>query len=111
VDLAVGTGITGEVTTTEPANALDLPRLVRHQYRLYLVVDQIADKVCATMTAYNQRMSSREKDLVDLVVFAPPRESTAPRCESPSPLRHADARWSRSIVWPCPQRGEPATSS
>lgn len=70
VDLAVGTGITGEITTTEPANALNLPRLVSHEYRLYPVVDQIADKVCATMTEYNERSSSREKDLVDLVVFA-----------------------------------------
>lgn len=70
VDLAVGAGITGEVTTVEPANALDLPRLVSHHYRLYPVVDQIADKVCATMTAYKERPSSREKDLVDLVVFA-----------------------------------------
>lgn len=70
VDLAVGSGITGEVTTTDPANALELPRLVSHQYRLYPVVDQIADKVCATMTEYNERTSSREKDLVDLVVIA-----------------------------------------
>jgi hypothetical protein len=70
VDLAVGAGITGEVTTAEPANALDLPRLVSHRYRLYPVVDQVADKVCATMTEYNDRASSREKDLVDLVVFA-----------------------------------------
>ena len=70
VDLAVGTGITGEVTRTEPANALELPRLISHQYRLYPVVDQVADKVCATMTEYNERMSSREKDLVDLVVLA-----------------------------------------
>jgi len=70
VDLAVGTGITGQVTATEPANALDLPRLVSHRYRVYPVVDQIADKVCATMTKYNERASSREKDLVDLVVLA-----------------------------------------
>ncbi len=70
VDLAVGTGITGEVTTAQPANALDLPKLVSHNYRLYPVVDQIADKVCATMTEYEERASSREKDLVDLVVFA-----------------------------------------
>lgn len=70
VDLAVGAGITGEITTTEPANALNLPKLVSHEYRLYPVVDQIADKVCATMTVYNERSSSREKDLVDLVVFA-----------------------------------------
>ncbi|TWE13189.1 nucleotidyl transferase AbiEii/AbiGii toxin family protein [Rudaeicoccus suwonensis] len=70
VDLAVGTWVTGEITTTDPANALELPRLVSYQYRLYPVVDQIADKVCATMTEYNERTSSREKDLVDLVVFA-----------------------------------------
>ncbi len=70
VDLAVGAGVTGEITTTDPATTLDLPRLVSHQYHLYPVVDQIADKVCATMTEYSERTSSREKDLVDLVVFA-----------------------------------------
>jgi len=69
VDLAVG-GITGEVTTTQPANALRVPRLVSRPYRLYPLVDQIADKVCATMTEYNDRPSSREKDLIDLVVIA-----------------------------------------
>lgn len=70
VDLVVGAGPTGEVTTTNPATALDLPRLISHKYRLYPVVDQIADKVCATMTQFNDRPSSRQKDLVDLVVFA-----------------------------------------
>ncbi len=70
VDLAVGAGMTGVVVTTEPATALNLPRLVKNPYRLYPVVDQIADKVCATMTEYHEKASSREKDLVDLVVFA-----------------------------------------
>lgn len=70
VDLAVGAGLTAPVTRANPANALDLPRLVRHAYRLYPVVDQIADKVCATMQTYHDRPSSREKDLVDLVVLA-----------------------------------------
>lgn len=56
------------MTTTEPANALDLPRLVRHEYRLYPVVDQIADKVCAIMQTYHERPSSREKDLAVLAV-------------------------------------------
>ena len=51
-------------------SALDLPRLVGFDYRLYPVVDQIADKVCATMHRYGDRPSSREKDLVDLVVLA-----------------------------------------
>jgi hypothetical protein len=74
VDLAVSTGMTGEVTSSEPATALELPRLVSHPYRLYPVVDQIADKVCATMTEYDGSESSREKDLVDLVVFATTQE-------------------------------------
>lgn len=74
VDLVAGSHPTGPVTTSIPANALDLPRLERHPYRLYPVVDQIADKVCATMTDHGDRWSSREKDLVDLVVFATTQE-------------------------------------
>ncbi len=70
VDLAIGAGLTAPVTTTTPASELSLPRLVSHEYRLYPVVDQIADKVCATMKTYGGRSSSREKDLVDLVVLA-----------------------------------------
>lgn len=70
VDLAVGAGMTGEVVRTEPATTLHLRRLASNPYRLYPVVDQIADKVCATMTEYQDKTSSREKDLVDLVVFA-----------------------------------------
>ncbi len=70
IDLSGGAGITGEPTTAASASALDLPRLVRFDYRLYPVVDQIADKVCATMQLYDGKPSSREKDLVDLVVLA-----------------------------------------
>ena len=70
IDLAVGTGLTDEVQTSLPVTALDLPRLTSNRYRLYPVVDQIADKVCATMADYDGRPSSREKDLVDIVVFA-----------------------------------------
>lgn len=70
VDLVVGAIITDEVTVTAPANQLDLPRLPSNDYRLYPIVDQIADKVCATMADYSGRPSSREKDLVDLVVIA-----------------------------------------
>lgn len=70
VDLAVGAGATDDVVTTEPATALNVPRLSGNPYRLYPVVDQIADKVCATVAEYGDRPSSREKDLVDLVVFA-----------------------------------------
>lgn len=70
VDLSTGAELTAEPTITAPASALDLPRLLGFEYRLYPVVDQIADKVCATMQRYGDRASSREKDLVDIVVLA-----------------------------------------
>lgn len=70
IDLVVGPGLTSEVTTVEPANRLSLPRLISNPYRLFPVADQVADKVCATMTTFGSRASTREKDLVDLVVFA-----------------------------------------
>nr|WP_254259398.1 nucleotidyl transferase AbiEii/AbiGii toxin family protein [Leucobacter chinensis] len=70
IDLAVGAGLTGKVQAIRPATALDLPRLIGHRYRLYPVVDQIADKVCATVAEHNGQASSCEKDLVDLVVLA-----------------------------------------
>lgn len=70
IDLVVGPGVTSEVTTVEPANRLSLPRLISNPYRLFPIADQIADKVCATMTIFGSRASTREKDLVDLVVFA-----------------------------------------
>lgn len=70
IDMVTGAGITAPIDSATPATALDLPRLIKHPYRLYPVVDQIADKVCASLTTYDGVPSSREKDLVDLVVLA-----------------------------------------
>ncbi|HZX04037.1 nucleotidyl transferase AbiEii/AbiGii toxin family protein [Kribbella sp.] len=70
VDLATGAGLTAPVTTADPANRLPLPRLISYPYRLYPIVDQVADKVCATMEKHEGQPSSREKDLVDLAVIA-----------------------------------------
>lgn len=73
VDVVVGPAPIGTPEYVEPANRLQLKRqLVTHPYRLFPVVDQVADKVCATMsTDYpGGRRSSRVKDLVDLVVLA-----------------------------------------
>lgn len=73
VDVVVGSAPTSRTEVVEPANRLHLRRpLVTHPYRLYPVVDQIADKVCATIdTTYpGGKRSSRVKDLVDLVVLA-----------------------------------------
>lgn len=70
VDLVTNVIVTGVVTIAAPANGLDLPKLRSYDYRLYPVTDQISDKVCATLTKYNGRPSSREWDLVDLVILA-----------------------------------------
>ncbi len=70
IDLSTGSSPTGTIEVEDPANRLTLPRLESYPYRLYPIVDQVADKVSATITDYNGRPSSREKDLVDLVVIA-----------------------------------------
>lgn len=70
VDLVVNVVITDDPTMKSPANGLHIPRLPSYDYCLYPVVDQVADKVCATLTEYSGKPSSREWDLVDLVVLA-----------------------------------------
>lgn len=70
IDLSAGALPTDSLQVEEPANRLTLPRLVTYPYRLYPVANQVADKMCATVADYNGRPSSREKDLVDLVVIA-----------------------------------------
>ncbi len=73
VDIVVGPPPVGRPETIEPANRLRLKRpLITHPYRLFPIADQIADKVCATLsTSYGAgKPSSRVKDLVDLVVLA-----------------------------------------
>lgn len=79
VDLVVGPPPTGDVEVIEPAARLQLARpLHSSPYRLFPIVDQVAEKVCATMSmSYpGGRPSSRVKDLVDLVVIA--RTQTIP---------------------------------
>lgn len=73
VDIGVGPAPVGRPDTVEPANRLQLARpLVTRPYRLFPLVDQVADKVWAAMaTNYpGGKPSSRVKDLIDLVVIA-----------------------------------------
>lgn len=70
IDLVVGSVTTGKVSTISPANALPVSKLISNPYRIYPIVDQLADKVCATMDEYGGRPSACEKDLVDIVVCA-----------------------------------------
>lgn len=70
IDLVVGPGDLDDIEVTDPANRTALPRLLTYPYRLYPIVNQIADKVCATIATYPTGPSSRERDLVDLVIMA-----------------------------------------
>jgi len=70
VDIVVGTLLTTNPDLHQPTPVVPMPGITTPPYRLYSVVDHVADKVCATMELYNGRPSSRHRDLVDLVIIA-----------------------------------------
>ncbi|MDE3722488.1 MULTISPECIES: nucleotidyl transferase AbiEii/AbiGii toxin family protein [Nocardiopsis] len=61
--------MTGIAEDVPPLPPLDVPGLERSGYRVYPLVDHIADKTCAILERHGpeQRPSTRFKDLVDLV--------------------------------------------
>lgn len=61
--------VTGEPEPMPPLARVLMPDVEQHGYRVYPLVDHIADKVVATFQLYGdqQRPSTRYKDLVDLV--------------------------------------------
>ncbi|WP_449515132.1 nucleotidyl transferase AbiEii/AbiGii toxin family protein [Cellulomonas sp.] len=69
VDVVVGSLMTG-VPDKSVDDPIPLRGLTPPVVRLYPLVDHIADKLCERMTTYASGASSRERDLVDLVVFA-----------------------------------------
>lgn len=70
IDLVSGIDPTGAIQIMDPATRLHQLQLHSSPYFLYPIEDHLADKVCAIMGTYGDRPSSREKDLVDLVVAA-----------------------------------------
>jgi hypothetical protein len=70
VDLVHGLTITGRTELADPLLPLEIPGLIRPRYRLYPLVDVIADKVMATVETHNGRPSTRFRDLVDLTLIA-----------------------------------------
>jgi nucleotidyltransferase AbiEii toxin of type IV toxin-antitoxin system len=67
--VAEGVRMTGTPDHVPPLTALGIPGLAQPGYRVYPLVDHIADKTCAILgrQANGQRPSTRFKDLVDLV--------------------------------------------
>lgn len=77
VDLVTAVQITGVPETASPIVAVDIPGLVRPDYRIYPLADSVADKVCAILERHQGRPSTRFRDLVDLVLVARNRELNA----------------------------------
>jgi hypothetical protein len=70
VDLVVSPQIPTSIESMQPLHRLSLPKLVTHDFRLWPIENQIADKVCATLQTYSRDSSSRSKDLFDLLAIA-----------------------------------------
>lgn len=72
VDVVVGSIITVEPEFRAPEPMVDIAGLVAPSFRLYPIVDHVADKLCATFELFGARStpSTRVRDLVDLVVIA-----------------------------------------
>lgn len=78
VDLVTHQGALRNVEVVFPRNLPALPKeLETHRYRLYPIVNQIADKACAVVERIGGRESTRIKDLVDLVIIASTQDCTA----------------------------------
>ncbi len=75
VDLVAGQSMTASPEAVPPLVAVEIPGLLRVDYRAYPLVDHIADKVTACLETHARSggaasVSSRYKDLVDLVLIA-----------------------------------------
>jgi hypothetical protein len=88
VDLVAGQSMTAPPEAVSPLVAVEIPGLLRVDYRVYPLVDHIADKVTACLETHARSggavsVSSRYKDLVDLVLIARTQQPMA------ADLRHA----------------------
>ena len=52
-----------------PADRLNIEGIPVFDYRIYPLVNSIADKLCAILETHDSRPSSRVKDLVDLLIY------------------------------------------
>ncbi len=82
VDVVAGTAMTGIPEPFPPLTALTIEGLVRPPYRLFPLVDHVADKVCAIVEVHPRaggpQSSTRVKDLVDLTLIASTQEVDGP---------------------------------
>lgn len=70
IDLVVSSNMTATPETVDPINPVQVPGLPVTTYRVYPLVDHIADKHAAMLETHSGQESTRYRDLVDLVVIA-----------------------------------------
>lgn len=75
VDLVAGLAMTGVPEDAAALVPVELPGIVSVRYRVYPIVDHVADKVCALLEVHPRvgrpaQASTRYRDLADLVVIA-----------------------------------------
>ena len=70
IDLVVDQIPCAEPELVTPADRITVEGIPVFDYRVYPLVNSIADKLCAILETHNGRPSSRVKDLVDLLVYA-----------------------------------------
>jgi nucleotidyltransferase AbiEii toxin of type IV toxin-antitoxin system len=73
IDVVVGTAMSGTPEPAPPLTALRIDGLVRPDYRVFPLVDHLADKLYAMISTHDQQgrlnVSSRIKDLVDVALI------------------------------------------
>ena len=77
IDLVVSSNMTQQPDIVIPLSPINIPGLPVHPYRVYAVVDHLADKIAAMVEQHNGQPSSRYRDLVDIVLLANTHEFAA----------------------------------
>jgi predicted nucleotidyltransferase component of viral defense system len=106
VDVVTNSVITQTPDEFVPDLAITLPGMTTPVYRVYPVVDHIADKVCATIELHNGVPSSRARDLVDLVVFARTHDVVAEELRTAIRAEEDHRQLPRIRRWECPPTWE-----
>ncbi len=91
IDTVVDSNMTETPDSTPGLRAIDIEGLISSNYRIYPVVDHLADKLVAmTSTFASNRPSTRYRDLVDIVLIAQTQtiEATSLRTAVESECRH-----------------------
>jgi hypothetical protein len=66
IDIVLDVSTTMDPETIEPHRPIDVVGLAESPWRIYPLVDHIADKFAAILETHGKRTSSRYRDLVDL---------------------------------------------